>query len=81
MTTDAADITNDENFGIALDQHVTVSFAALDTTKTAPSRIHSKAGKPVDAKTLAKRWLIPANRAARTVDRMTQQGVCAMLTA
>jgi hypothetical protein len=79
MTTDAADITNDENFGIALDQHVTVSVAALDMAKTAPSRIHSKAGKPVDAETLAKHWLIPANRAARTVDRTTQQGVCTML--
>jgi hypothetical protein len=55
MMTDVADITNDENFGIALDQHVTVSVAALDTTKTAPGRIHSKAGKPVDAETLAKR--------------------------
>ncbi len=32
MTTDVADITNDENFGIALDQHVTVSVATLDTT-------------------------------------------------
>jgi hypothetical protein len=47
--TDAADITNDENFGIALEQHVTVSIAALDTTT---GRIHSKAGKPVDAETL-----------------------------
>ncbi len=79
MTTDAADITNDENFGIALDQHVTVSIAALDTTKTAPGRIHSKAGKPVDAETLAKHWLIPANHTARTVDRTTQRGVRTML--
>jgi hypothetical protein len=79
MTIDAADITNDENFGIALDQHVTVSVAALDTTKTAPGWIHSKAGKLVDAEMLAKCWLIPANCAARTVDRTTQQGVCTML--
>jgi hypothetical protein len=79
MTTDVADITNDKNFGIALDQHVTVSVAALDTTKTAPGWIHSKASKPVDAGTLAKRWLIPANHAARTVDRTTQRGVCTML--
>jgi hypothetical protein len=50
MTTDATDITNDKNFGIALEQHVTVSVAALDTTKTAPGQIHSKAGKPVDLK-------------------------------
>ncbi len=76
MTTDAADITDDENFAIALEQHVTASVAALDTTKTAPSWIHSKAGKPVDAERLAKRWLIPANCAARTVKQMTQQGVC-----
>jgi hypothetical protein len=68
MMTDAADITNDENFGIALKQHVTVSIAALDTTKTAPSQIHSKASKPVDAEMLAKCWLIPANRATRTVN-------------
>jgi hypothetical protein len=69
MMTDAADITNDENFGIDLEQHVTISVATLDTTKTAPGRIHSKAIKPVGAETLAKCWLIPANRAARTVDR------------
>jgi hypothetical protein len=42
MMTDAADITDDENFGIALEQHVTVSVAALDMTKTAPGWIHSK---------------------------------------
>jgi hypothetical protein len=79
MTTDAADIINDENFGIALEQHVTVSVAALDTTKTVPSRIHSKAGKPVDAETLTKRWLIPASHAVRIVGIMPQQGVCTML--
>ncbi len=75
MRIDTAYITYDENFGIAIEQHVTVSVAALDMTKTAPSWIHSKAGKPVDAETLAKHWLIPANCAARTVDRTTQQGV------
>jgi hypothetical protein len=79
MMTNTADITDDENFGIALEQHLTVSVAVLDTTKTVPGRIHSKAGKPVDAETLAKRWLIPANRAARTVNQTTQQGVCTML--
>jgi hypothetical protein len=79
MMTDTADITDDENFGIALEQNVTISVVALDTTKTAPGQIHSKAGKPVDAETLAKRWLIPANCAARTVDQTTQQGVCTML--
>jgi hypothetical protein len=79
MTTDATDITDDENFGIALEQHVTVSVATLATTKTMPSWIHSKAGKPVDTETLAKHWLIPANCAARTVDRTTQRGVCTML--
>jgi hypothetical protein len=79
MMADAADITDYENFGIALKQQVTISIAALNTTKTVPSRIHSKAGKPVDAETLAKQWLIPANRAARTVDQTTQQGVCTCL--
>ncbi len=53
MTTDAAYITNDENFSVALEHHVTVGVAALDTTKTVPGRIHSKAGKPVDAEMLA----------------------------
>jgi hypothetical protein len=71
MTTDVADITDDENFGIALKQQVTISVAALDTTKTAPGQLHSKAGKPVDAEMLAKHWLIPANRAVRTVNRST----------
>jgi hypothetical protein len=79
MTTDVAGITDDENFGIALEQHMTVSVAALDTTKTAPGRIHFKAGKPVDAEMLPKCWLIPANRAARTVNQTTQQEVCTML--
>ncbi len=53
MMTDTADITDDENSGVALEQHVTISIAALDTTKTAPGQIHSNAGKPVDAETLA----------------------------
>ncbi len=79
MTTDAEDITDDENFGIALEQHVTVSIAGLDTTKTASGHIHSKAGKPVDTEMLAKNWLTPVNSAVRTVDRTTQQGVCTML--
>jgi hypothetical protein len=79
MMTDATDITDDENFGLALKQQVTVSIAALDTTKPVPGWIHSKAGKPVDAENLAKRWLIPAKHAARTVDRTTQQGVCTCL--
>jgi hypothetical protein len=79
MTTDATDITDDENFDIALEQHVTVSIAVLDTTKTVPGRIHSKAGKPVEAEMLAKHWLIPANCAARTVDRTMQRGVHTIL--
>ncbi len=33
MTTDSADITDDENFGVALKQQVTVSVAMLDTAK------------------------------------------------
>jgi hypothetical protein len=72
MTTDAADIRDDENSGIALEKHVTLSVAAFGTTKTAPGQIHSMAGKPVDTETLAKRWLIPAIRAARTVNQTTQ---------
>jgi hypothetical protein len=60
MVTDATDITNDENFGIALKQQVTINIAALGRTKTAPGRIHSKAGKPFDAEMLATCWLIPA---------------------
>jgi hypothetical protein len=66
-------------FLIALEQHMTVSIAALDTTKIAHGWIHSKAGKQVDAEMLAKRWLIPANRAAGIVDQTTQQGVCTVL--
>ncbi len=69
MMTDAANITDNENFTLALEQQVAI------WTKTAPVRIHFKAGKPVDAETLAKGWLVPANPVARTVDRKTQQGV------
>ncbi len=46
--------------------------AMLETTKTVPSWIHSKAGKPVDAEMLEKRWLIPAKHAVRTVNRTSQ---------
>ena len=49
MTRYATDVTDNENFGLALDMQVTISVAALDTTKTKPGRIHSKAGKPVIA--------------------------------
>ncbi len=58
---------------------MTVSVAVLDTAKTVPGRIHSKAGMPVDAERLTKRWLNSANHAVGTVDRMTHQGVCTML--
>jgi hypothetical protein len=75
MTSSAIDVTDNENFGLALDLQVTISIAALDTTKTKPGRIHSKAGKPVDAETLAKRWMIPAKRANATVTKTTQRGV------
>jgi hypothetical protein len=50
MTTDATDITNDKNFGIALEQHLTISVATLDTTKIAPGWIHSKAGNQLTLK-------------------------------
>jgi hypothetical protein len=80
MRTDAADITNDENFGIAFKQQVTVSIAALDTTKTVPGWIHSKASKPVDAETLAKRWLIPANKATLKPNASTIQELEKMCT-
>ena len=39
MMTDAANITDNENFGIALEQQVTISVAMLDSMKTAPGRI------------------------------------------
>ncbi len=74
MTSYAADITDNENFGLALDMQVTISVATLDTTKTKPGGIHSKAGKPVDAEMLAKRWMIPAKRANATVTKTTQGG-------
>jgi hypothetical protein len=75
LTTVATDITDDKNFGLALEQQVTACVAMLDLTKTKPSRIHSKAGKPFDAEMLAKCWLIPTNCGARRVDRTMQWGV------
>ena len=75
MTSYAADVTDNENFGLALDMQVRISVAALDTTKTKPGRIHSKAGKPVDVEMLAKWWMIPAKRANATVTKTTQRGV------
>ena len=80
MTSYAVDVTDNENFGLALDLQVTISVAALDTTKTKPGRTHSKAGKPVDAEVLAKRWMIPVKRANATVTKTTQRGGPDVLT-
>jgi hypothetical protein len=54
MMTNAADITDIKIFGLALEQQVTISIVALNSTKAAAGRIHSKARKPVNTEMLAK---------------------------
>lgn len=63
-----ADITHNDNFGSVLESKVSVSAVSSGTVK-------SSQGKAVDAHTLAKRWMIPLDRATRTVRQTTQRGV------
>ena len=66
--TPLADITDNDNFASVLQSKVNVSA-------TSSGVIHSSQKKPVDAPTLARRWMIPEARAKQTVRRTTQRGV------
>ena len=63
-----ADVTDDLNFATLLESKVKVS--AINTGK-----VRTKQGKMVDGPTLARRWMIPPERAKTTVHKTTQRGV------
>ena len=62
------DITHNDNFATVLQSKVNVSA-------TQSGGVRSNAKKSVDAPTLARRWMIPENRARQTVQQTTQRGV------
>jgi hypothetical protein len=71
LTTDQADITNDENFYDVLASHVQIS--SIETSLN--GHIRSCKTAPIDPQTLAARWMISPERAKRTVVMTTQRGV------
>ncbi len=75
MTTDLADLTHDCNFHQVLTSHVVVS--SINASLSGHVRSHKTA--PTDFMTLAGLWMITPDRAKKTVQRTTQQGVCTCL--
>jgi hypothetical protein len=75
LTTDLADVMHDCNFQQVLTSHVIIS--SVNASLTGHVRMCKAA--PIDSKTLAARWMVPSERAQRTVQRTTQWGVCTCL--
>ena len=73
-----ADISDADNLGNVLMNKVHVSaieraISTAQTTKT--GNMTSTQGKYVDAHDLARRWMIPIDRAKRTVKKTPQRGI------
>ena len=68
--TPSADFTHDYNFGSVLESKVRVSSVG-----SGPGRVESSQKKAVDASTLSRRWMIPYERANKTVKLTTQRGI------
>ena len=73
MAVDAADITDDVNFGNVLESNVTMSLSSLNRNYT--GTVRTKPAPPINYETLSKRWNIAPDRAKATVARTTQRGV------
>jgi hypothetical protein len=71
LTTDQADITDDENFYDVLASHVQIS--SIETSLN--GHIFSCKTTPIDPQALAASWMISPERAKRTVVMTTQRGV------
>jgi hypothetical protein len=71
LTTDQADVTNDENFYDVLASHVQIS--SIETSLN--GHICSCKTAPIDPQTLATRWMISSERAKQTIVMTTQRGV------
>jgi hypothetical protein len=72
---DAADITNDDNFGAALEATRQVMLVRTNLTPETYDvcRVHTgKRQGAVDYITLAHRWQIPLHKAKHKVERTTQ---------
>jgi hypothetical protein len=70
LTTDQADVTDDENFYDVLASHAQIS--SIETSLN--GHIHSRKTAPIDPQTLAARWMIPPERAKQTIVMTTQRG-------
>jgi hypothetical protein len=71
LTTDRADVTDDDNFYQVLASHVQIS--SIETSVN--GQICSRKIAPIDPQTLATYWMISLEHAKRTVIMTTQRGV------
>ncbi len=71
LTTDQADVTDDENFYDVLASHVQIS--CIETSLNGHICLRKTA--PIDPQTLAARWMISPECAKQTIVMTTQRGV------
>ncbi len=71
LTTDQADVTDNENHYDVLASHVQI----LSIESSLNDHICSRKIAPIDPQTLATRWMISPERAKQTVVMTTQRGV------
>ncbi len=71
LTTDQADVTDDDNFYDVLASHVQIS--SIETSLN--GHICLRKTVPIDPQTLAARWMISLERAKQTVVMTMQRGV------
>ncbi len=71
LTTDLADLTHDCNFHQVLSAHVIVS----SVNSSLSGHMRSRKSALIDFMTLAGQWMIAPDRAKKTVQWTTQQGV------
>ncbi len=71
LTTDQADVTDDENLYDVLASHVQI--LSIESSLNGHIFLHKIA--PIDTQTLAARWMISPERAKQTVVTTTQRGV------
>ena len=71
LTTDQADVADDENLYDVLASHVQIS--SIESSLN--GHIRSRNTAPIDPQTLAARWMISPERAKQTVIMTTQRGV------
>jgi hypothetical protein len=79
---DAADVTDDDNFGTALEANRQVLLVRTHHTSETYDICVVHSGKrqgAVDYKTLTNRWQIPLHKAKSTVQQMTRQGIHTVL--